>query len=1284
EGIVRDFSAYEEEWVWKVLESRLEAVERMDGNHPKVREFQTALEELREKSEATVQDYRAVLAKAEAAALWTSVEARIDLYGEMLDSAGMTDGIIHLGKKALGVAALMGGGPLAYEAYRENSESDIDGASAYLEMQTRYIAVHRALTEGAEAEARKLFIRLENSQEHAGLLEGYKDSQRVNQCTVTAAIVTASAATAGIATELIGGAAAALGLTRGLSLLKFGTQAAAFTVAERGYSSWVYDKNFFDPQLSFTENARDLGWEMALNAGMFAFLGRAFHAFEKHLVLPLARARVLSKVGGSEAKLSAELIRSEREILLNQLGTGIPLRLGRFGAELLAFGQWEAIAQNLELNRENLRSGKSFQLVLPTETLFSLQAWEERFVFLIALKAGGLLAAPIVQPIQQRLARWTQSKSAVDDQAYLEAEAFFRQEGGREPSYWRKIFRTLPRVGGGHDGPQKPKAGDIDKYVEMYESGEEAAGLRGLVELAEQGLPEAVVELVLLKLGPKVGDRGKIQEAMASIRVEAIAERAPEDYLALRSLLELAASNNEAAREAAASASLAALRERLVLAPKEETGSPNFNADLSDFLLYGNREAAEILFGKYRHEIHPEHLANWEEKILREGRLNYRSLSPQNLLQLAREGRKDVLFGLLEMAQEQASPTIRGMLNLIFFEETASILIDRIRWLRGELGPTAVLEYDLQSTPADHVRRVARFAPYRADAQRALLELANAGHPEALRELAELPLNGVLEDGQEVTLFVAEPVAFGLAAWKYIGFREGRLTFKKVRMHASEPAATLRLSGIQEPISVLKPGSQYYFLEKNDADPLASKTDPSPFALPFMIFGPGSLLMRGFTWLWNSLQSKPSPQTSEAAALPLESSPAHGWAWNEAGLHYFDYPRRLHLTDEPSAFSEKKYGRWRALGFQVWKGKSILLLQKQRPATEAQDSDTTQEYMYFESSAPLRRMMKEDGNIYLVGEEVSLRLDADLYFYPEVSGGSDSSGGDVKQRIAQRIFAGNGRSVPSNSLIPQPTALREIGGREFLLKTRRVTEAQVDVTYSAILLDHQDVQGDAYRQSAEIRLTFGIFENAADFRYHHEHGVPRRSLTLVATREEAQRLGFEYDAAGNLLSQTAEQNWVLKEKAKPGTIRGEWRVPDSRPDPEFPPLQAEYALFAADARVGSVVMLGRGRAPAGFKKQFIPISDPVVRRRHLLLRRRSEGEVELQAIPPNEGSLDRENRKAFWVEMEGTWLPLPADLPFVLQPGQRFALGHVTRPPRETSQALVFRLSADGNSLLLD
>ncbi|HEX5033951.1 MAG TPA: hypothetical protein VFW62_05680, partial [bacterium] len=541
----------------------------------------------------------------------------------------------------------------------------------------------------------------------------------------------------------------------GLSLLKFGSHAAAFTVAERGYGAWLEGERFFDPGMSFSENLGQLGWETALNAGMFAFLGRAFHAFEKRVVLPLARSRALAKVGADEARLGPALLGAERQALLERWTTGIPLRLGRFGAELLAFGQWEAIALNLELNRENRRKGRGLELSLPLSELFSLAAWEERFVFLIALKAGGLLAGPIAKPLQQGLMAWlpqpparapaAAEPSAAEapretlkpedyldslsgknpigsggmmqafeysrnpdqilllpndawwegreigsgnpefDRVYLRetlenyerlaplryrgrplapridgliedsqgqilgflmervpgenlhdlieagkisprqmtaVEARLREQlellhrrglshgdaefrnvhvlfgpGGElldarfldftrpkpdryepihgTPAYDREVFgeelkqadKALRGFGGGHDGPLKPKAEDVAKFIDLYESGEEDAGLSGLVELAEQGLAQAVLEMLVLKLGPGTGDRLKVHEALASVRPAGLAERAPEEYPALRALLELAASGNEAAQSAASSVSLAALRKALALPP---------------------------------------------------------------------------------------------------------------------------------------------------------------------------------------------------------------------------------------------------------------------------------------------------------------------------------------------------------------------------------------------------------------------------------------------------------------------------------------------------------------------------------------------------------------------------------------------------------------------------------------------------------------------------------------------------------------------------------------------
>ncbi|HKY62898.1 MAG TPA: hypothetical protein VJR29_05700 [bacterium] len=1069
--------------------------------------------------------------------------------------------------------------------------------------------------------------------------------------------------------------------------------------------------------------------------------------------------------------------------------TDNPIRIvsknAKLALETLAeFGNADAAAALRELK------AKDSKLAVDDRVLLAGQLENGRPVHLYQVDGGhaaikGLFSWIVVafgadRLVLQKVDEWAKENPDAKE------EIFFQKEGRFDSSFLRKIFQILPRVGGGHDGPLKPKVEEVAKFVDLYESGDEVAGLRGLVELAEQGLAQAVLEMLVLKLGPGTGDRLKIQEALASVRPAALADRAPEEYPALRALLELAASGNEAAQSTLATVSLAALRKALALPPEAEGPSSSFNLDLADCLFYGNPEAEEILFGEHRHQIHPEHLAQWEEKILREGRLNYSKLSPERLLELAREGRKDILFGLLEMGKERSNPTIRGLLDFLFYEETAGVLIERIRWLRGEMGPTTLLEHDLQSTPADHVRRIAQFAPHRADAQRALLELANAGHPEARRALSAPPLNGTFEDGQEMTLFLAESAAQGLTAWKYLGLHGMRPAFEKVRMHEAEPYATLRLLGIEGSPTRLKPGAHYYFLEKNDADPTEPRGDPSPFSLPFMIFGPDSLLRRGLDWLWQKIGGPEKPEAADRFAT-LESSPAEGWALDEAGQHYFDHPRRLQLTDQPSEFAEKKYGRWRLLDLQVWRGRSVLLLEKRGPVPER---------LYFETSEPLRRAIREDGQIYLIGKETLLPVDADLYFFPVISGGSDGSGfafgrlgsaaarglllkdfsgwkgrfrlyqierreadglgqvwvlksadgggteelrfqveaGDAGQahtgwktgdylyfiadsakglsahpedrppgesfseiyrnwrnspaaesrrRIAQRMFAAKPPEVPTNSHIPKPTVLRETGGGEFLLKTRRVDEAEYDVRYSAILIGHEVEAGDPYREAAQVRLSFGLFETIEDFRHFKEHGFPRRSFTFLATRAEATRLGFEYDAAGNLLSQSREKNWILKESGRPAALRGEWQVSPSVPEPQPPPLPAEYRLFDSGAAEGSAVMVGRGAAPAGFESAFLSIEDPVVRRRHLLIRRGAENKVEIQAIPPDRRPSEGRNRQAFWVESGEDWLPLPANLPYILKPGERFALGQVNRQG-QTSQALVFRLSADGNSLILD
>ncbi len=450
EGVARDFYAYEEEWLWENFQNELQALERIQSrhpslvflrnafedlenlksptkedfqgvhilfqiyrgffsaeklkeNHPKVRELREKIQDFEKIDNPAPEDYAELLQLSETAALWTHVEIKIDTYSQWIDSTGLTDGLIN------------GAGLWDTGVHRSDE---------MLKAQTKYIEVHRLLSEGNEEAAQKLFIQLEKDPEIYSLPSIAMASETINLCSISAGVVVASAATAGLAAELFGGyLAAGLAGARGLSLLrmglspaqayiklsrrqellvgltKFGVNASAFQVAHQNYETSLYGKKFFDPKKTDAENWRQLGWDTLMTAGMFAFLGgalKSFHLIKLPQIRQVAESRALLKHAGDGTKVTEKLIQDEIEVMTKTGIEAIPYRLGAFGAELASFGIWESIQLGLEFYRHK---GEFISLAAFMEPLLSFEAWKQRFIFIISLKGGNGLAHPLSKTI---------------------------------------------------------------------------------------------------------------------------------------------------------------------------------------------------------------------------------------------------------------------------------------------------------------------------------------------------------------------------------------------------------------------------------------------------------------------------------------------------------------------------------------------------------------------------------------------------------------------------------------------------------------------------------------------------------------------------------------------------------------------------------------------------------------------------------------------------------------------------------------------------------------------
>lgn len=378
---------------WKYLEEdwakALEEIEVLAPRYVELARVQAKLVELESPGLAAMEALWVLRAEAE---LWAVTEARIEQFGQMMKTAGITDGIINLGGL---------------------TREDLTFAQEYSFRQSDYTRVHRYLTEGKTKEALELFQALEASQETRILFETIQDAEKINACTIQALTVVGAGGVARLAMPVIRGLALTGNVSsKAIRTLQFTGQVGTFTVAHRQLNGWVMDQPFFDPNLSALENATALSREFLFNAGMFAFLGmsqQVFAASEAKVLHGIAKRRgakvSLQSYGPMtvEAEAASSLILQglKKSPLTKLAHTG-----GSFSAELAGFGAWEYLSANV---RGLVQGDYSAKRVF-AETLGSRDQWEHNLVFLTALKAGGALAAPVFRPMTRSAEGFARAK----------------------------------------------------------------------------------------------------------------------------------------------------------------------------------------------------------------------------------------------------------------------------------------------------------------------------------------------------------------------------------------------------------------------------------------------------------------------------------------------------------------------------------------------------------------------------------------------------------------------------------------------------------------------------------------------------------------------------------------------------------------------------------------------------------------------------------------------------------------------------------------------------------
>lgn len=426
------------------------SAQKLNPKHPKVLELKAELQEIAFFLHPDRQSLGRLLQLSQEAALATNVEAKLKVWDEKEEAALLVDAAVNYVSDTLIENTL--GASVAGAFLTKSNEVPRDknmGALEIRNIRDQYSRVEVLLSQGRFTEAQGLFSHLESNPSVRGWFQDAQNAEVFRDCMITAGVVVLSGGLAAAASAYVGAGAAAINsgargfqairitlqtasnakrlqaategslLVRGIML---GAKAGTFVPVNRYLNHSLHDKAFFDPKKEAVDNWLELGKEVGISAGMFAMMGwamRTYQVFQARRLFPIARAQFKAAVGEEvfEAmdKFAQEAgIQTELENLMRRGWSGLNYQLGSLGTELASFGAWDPVGMNLEANWQSLRAGKGFTLMDPTEILFSWEAWKERFVFVVALRASGALMHPLPKAPQDpiRQAQYTRIKQA--------------------------------------------------------------------------------------------------------------------------------------------------------------------------------------------------------------------------------------------------------------------------------------------------------------------------------------------------------------------------------------------------------------------------------------------------------------------------------------------------------------------------------------------------------------------------------------------------------------------------------------------------------------------------------------------------------------------------------------------------------------------------------------------------------------------------------------------------------------------------------------------------------
>lgn len=392
-GLTRRFAAHEETNVRSRLAKQADQVDALPSQKGDLKALRERIASVGGADLTTrVAAYRTLSQDLDTTALERTVDVRIKMYAEMGDTVKTTDRIFN-GVMWIGS---MGDNPLRS-----------DRAADYRKLAGRYRDIQGLIAAGKVDEAQRALVALETAQIGDKLTEYHEFASTFNTYTVGVGIVIAAGFTAGVAAELLlPGYIGAESLTLGEAALLYGTMGTTFAVTQD--LLWMAAsgdvRHVYDPEKGILGNALTRAEKSALSAGMFGFLGGSLRLFSKYAerqLLRVAEQRLIAegalKPGQKILSGSAEeaLLVERAAALRKSLAVRYGLKGGAFGTEFGGFTAWEFLQTNYEL----AKAGTFDPLSAAAHTLGSGQAWTDRFVFLVALKAGGTLASPLTKPM---------------------------------------------------------------------------------------------------------------------------------------------------------------------------------------------------------------------------------------------------------------------------------------------------------------------------------------------------------------------------------------------------------------------------------------------------------------------------------------------------------------------------------------------------------------------------------------------------------------------------------------------------------------------------------------------------------------------------------------------------------------------------------------------------------------------------------------------------------------------------------------------------------------------